>query len=84
MEQEPDKYIKIKNLSNLEKAFESVDDVFTDIMYADHIAEDGVVMLLDVNIDPEKEEDLIWLKGLLGEELYEIGEKEFFLVPFYL
>lgn len=83
MEQEPDKYIKIKNLSNLEKAFESLDNVFIDIMYADHIAEDGVVMLLDVNIDPEKENDLTWLKTLLDEVLPEIGEKEFFLVPFY-
>jgi bacterioferritin (cytochrome b1) len=75
-----DKYIEIKNLINPKKTFERLENEFIDIMYADHISETGLIMLLDINIDPEK--DIIWLKSLLDDILPKIGETEYFLTPF--
>lgn len=77
-----DKYIEIKNLSNPKRTFERLDNKFIDIMYADHYSESSVIMLLDVNIDPYKEEDAVWLKALLDNILPEIEETEYFLTPF--
>lgn len=77
-----DKYIEIKNLINPKKTFERLENEFIDIMYADHISETGLIMLLDVNIDPEKEKDIVWLKNLLDDILPGIGETEYFLTPF--
>lgn len=77
-----DKYIEIKNLVDPKRTFERLDNEFIDIMYQDHLTEDGVIMLLDVNIDPYKKEDMIWLKELLDSVLQEIGETEYFLIPF--
>lgn len=51
-------------------------------MYTDHFTDSSVVMLLDVTIDPLKEEDMAWLKGLLDTVLPEIGETQYFLTPF--
>jgi len=76
------KYIAIHNLANPEKAFERLDNEFIDIMYADHIHDSAVVMLLDVNIDPFKEEDRMWLKELLDTVLPQLGETHYFLTPF--
>lgn len=78
-----DKYIKIKNLSDPGRTFERLDNEFIDIMYRDHFSDSGVVMLLDVDIDPYKEDDMSWLKSLLDQVLSEIGETKFFLIPFH-
>ena len=77
-----DKYIEIKNLSNPKKTFERLDNEFIDIMYPHILREHGVIMLLDVNIDPNVEKDIIWLKELLDTVLSEIGETKYFLTPF--
>src|SRR5689334_11880315 len=77
-----DKYIEIKNLLNPEKAFERMDNEFIDVMYTDHFTDSSVVMLLDVNIDPLKEQDMTWLKELMDTVLPEIGETRYFLTPF--
>jgi hypothetical protein len=77
-----DKYIEIKNLSDPKKTFERLENEFIDIMYPNHFSANSVVMLLDVNIDPNKEKDMIWLKGLLENILTEIGEVNYFLTPF--
>jgi hypothetical protein len=77
-----DKYIEIRNLGNPHKVFEGLENEFIDIMYPDRVSDGGVIMLLDVNIDPNKEEDLNWLKGLLDTILPEIGETKYFLLPF--
>jgi len=79
-----DKYIEIKNLSNPEKAFERLDDEFIDIMYPDHFSKSSLIMLLDVGIDANKEEDLVWFKELLDTVLPEIGETDYFLTPYIL
>jgi hypothetical protein len=76
-----DKNIEIRNLADPQKVFESLGNNFIDIMYADRISERGVIMLLDVNIDPTKETDLDWLKELLDTVLPKIGETEYFLTP---
>jgi hypothetical protein len=76
------KYIEIKNLSAPQKAFERMDNEFTDIMYTDHFSDSSVIILLDVNIDPLKKEDMAWLKELLDTVLPSIGEKQYFLTPF--
>jgi hypothetical protein len=77
-----DKYIEIKNLSDPKKAFERLETEFIDIMYTDHYTDASIVMLLDVNIDPHKPEDINWLKELLDCVLPEIGEREYFITPF--
>lgn len=77
-----DKYIEIKNLSDPKKAFERMGSEFIDVMYTDHFSGSSVIMLLDVNIDPLKQEDMVWLKGLLDTVLPEIGETQYFLTPF--
>jgi hypothetical protein len=77
-----DKYIEIKNLSNPQKAFERLENQFIDIMYPDRLSADGVVMLLDLGIDPKIEKELVWLKGLLDTVLLKIGETAYFLTPF--
>lgn len=77
-----DKYIEIKNLSDPRKTFERLEDEFIDIMYRDHFSTSSVVMLLDVGIDPYKEEDMLWLRGFLKDVLSEIGETNYFLTPF--
>ncbi|QHT66092.1 hypothetical protein GXP67_05125 [Rhodocytophaga rosea] len=76
-----DKYIEIRNLTDPQKVFERLDNQFIDIMYVDRISERGVIMLLDVNIDPAQKTDLDWLKELLDSVLPEIGETEYFLTP---
>jgi hypothetical protein len=77
-----DKYIEIKNLTSPLKVFERLDNEFIDIMYQHHFTETSVIMLLDVNIDPSKEKDILWLKQLLDSCLLEIGETDFFLTAF--
>ena len=77
-----DKYIEIKNLSNPQKAFERLENEFIDIMYPASLSTGGVVMLLDVGIDPNIEKDLIWLKELLDTVLLGIGETTYLLSPF--
>jgi Flp pilus assembly CpaE family ATPase len=76
------KYIAIHNLVNPERAFERLDNEFVDVMYTDHIHDSAVIMVLDVNIDPLKEEDRMWLKELLDTVLPELGETTYFLTPF--
>lgn len=76
------RYIEIKNLSKPERALERLENEFIDIMYTDHFSETSLIMLLDVNIDPYKEEDIIWLKNLLDTVLPEVGETQYLLVPF--
>jgi hypothetical protein len=76
-----DKYFEIRNLRNPLKVFERLKNEFIDIMYPDHIIESSVIMLLDVNIDPNEEKDIIWLKELLDSCLIEISETEYFLNP---
>ena len=77
-----DKYIEIKNLYNPQKAFERLDNEFIDVMYPYSVSERSIIMLLDVNINPNKEEDIVWLKKLLDKVLLEIGETEYFVTPF--
>ena len=77
-----DKYIEIKNLANPQKAFERLENEFIDIMYPASWSSDGVIMLLDVGIDPNIDNELVWLKGLLDTVLTEIGETRYFLTPF--
>jgi hypothetical protein len=77
-----DKYIEIKNLSNPERAFERLENEFVDIMYTHHFSESSLTMLLDVNIDPRKDKDIVWLKNLLDKVLSEIGETKYYLIPF--
>ena len=77
-----DKYVEIKGLSDSKRTFERLDNEFIDIMYPDHFSDRSVIMLLDVNIDPYKEEDMIWLKSLLEDVLFEIGETKYFLTPY--
>jgi hypothetical protein len=76
------KYIEIKNLSDPKKAFERLENEFIDIMYTDHYSDASIIMSLDVNIDPHKTEDAIWLKELLDCVLPKIGETEYFITPF--
>ena len=76
-----EKYIIIVNLSNPQKVFEELESKFIDIMYPDYIHEDSLVMLLDVNIEPEKEEDFSWLKELLDDVLPKIGERNYDIAP---
>jgi hypothetical protein len=59
-----------------------MDNEFIDIMYTDHFSDSSVIMLLDMNIDPLKDEDMEWLKELLDTVLPEIGERQYFLTPF--
>ena len=77
-----DKYIEIKRLSFPESAFKRLENEFIDIMYPEYFSKSSLVMLLDSNIDPEKKEDMLWLKGLLDTVLPEIGEKDYFLMPY--
>jgi len=77
-----DKCIEIKNLVDPRRTFERLDNEFIDIMYPDHFSEGGIVMLLDVNIDPLRNEDIIWIKELLDTVLQEIGETNYYLTPF--
>lgn len=77
-----DKYIEIKNLTNPKKTFDRLDNEFIDIMYPDILREHSVIMLLDVNIDPNVEKDIVWLKELLDTVLPEMGETKYFLTPF--
>ncbi len=77
-----DKYIEIKNLSDPQKTFERLDNEFIDIMYPHSQSERSLIMLLDVNIDPNIEKDIVWLKELLDIVLTEIGETQYFLTPF--
>lgn len=77
-----DKYIEIRNLDNPQKVFEGLENEFIDIMYPDSVSDTGVILLLDINIDPNKEEDLNWLKELLDTILPSIGETKYFLTPF--
>ncbi len=76
------KYIEIKNLSDPQKTFERLDNEFIDIMYPHSQSERSLIMLLDVNIDPNIETDIVWLKELLDTILSEIGETQYFLTPF--
>lgn len=77
-----DKYIEIKKLSNPEKAFEILKNEFIDIMYPDHFSKSSLIMLLDVGIDGNKDDDIVWLKELLDTVLPKIGETDYFLTPF--
>ncbi len=77
-----DKYIEIKNLSDPTKTFERLESEFIDIMYRDHFSANSVIMLLDIGIDPYKEEDILWLRALLEDVLSESGETNVFLAPF--
>ncbi|MFD2566732.1 hypothetical protein [Pseudotenacibaculum haliotis] len=78
----PDKHIVIRNLSNPLEVFKRLGDEFYNIMYPAQIYYGNLVMLLDVNIDPYKEKDLIWLKELLGDALSEIGETAYSVEAF--
>jgi hypothetical protein len=77
-----DKYIEIKNLTNPQKSFERLENEFVDIMYPNNLGEQSVIMLLDNNLDPNLEKDIVWLKDLLDTVLPEIGETNYFLTPF--
>jgi hypothetical protein len=77
-----DKYIEIKKLSDPEHAFNRLENEFIDIMYPDHFSNNSLIMLLDVGIDPDSEEDIVWLKQLLDNVLPEIGETDYFLLPY--
>ncbi len=78
----PDKHIVIRNLSNPLEVFKRLGDEFVNIMYPTQIYYGDLIMLLDVNIDPYKEKDLIWLKELLDVALSEIGETAYSVEPF--
>lgn len=82
MPTQTDKYIEIKKLSNPERAFQRLENEFIDIMYPDHFSNGSLIMLVDVGIDPNKNEDIVWLKELLDIVLPEIGETDYFLTPY--
>jgi hypothetical protein len=76
------KYIKIINLSNPQRAFELLENEFIDIMYADYCVENGLVMLLDENIDADNEDDLLFLKQLLDGILPKFEETMYDVIPY--
>lgn len=76
------RYIEIKGLSNPQRAFERLENEFIDIMYPDHFAKNSLIMLLDVGIDANKEDDVLWLKRLLDTVLPEVNETDYFLTPY--
>ena len=76
------KYIEIKKLSNPERVFQRLENEFIDIMYPDHFSNSSLIMLLDVGINPNREEDIAWLQQLLNTVLPEIGETDYFLIPY--
>jgi hypothetical protein len=76
------KYIEIKKLSNPERVFQRLENEFIDIMYPDHFSNSSLIMLLDVGIDANRTEDIVWLKQLLDTVLPEIGETDYFLTPY--
>ncbi|SDD69048.1 hypothetical protein SAMN05216464_102288 [Mucilaginibacter pineti] len=76
------KYIEIKRLSNPESVFKRLENEFIDIMYPDHFFNDSFVMLLDIGIDGNSKEDIVWLKQLLDTVLVEVGESNYFLTPY--
>ena len=51
-------------------------------MYPDHFSNGSLIMLLDVGLNPNREEDLVWLKQLLDIVLPEIGETNYYLIPY--
>lgn len=67
-------YIKIISLSNPQRAFELLENEFIDIMYTDYCVENGIVLLLDENIDADNENDLLFLKQLLDGILLKFEE----------
>ena len=75
------KYLEIKNLAHPQKTFDRLENEFIDIMYPDSVSVQGVIMLLDVNINPNEEKDIIWMKQLLDNVLPDIGEKQYYLIP---
>jgi len=77
-----DKYIEIKKLFSPERAFERLENEFIDIMYPDHFSNNSLIMLLDVGLDANREDDIVWLKQLLDTVLPEIGETDYFLTPY--
>jgi len=77
-----DKYIDIKKLFSPERAFERLENEFIDIMYPDHFSNNSLIMLLDVGLDANREDDIVWLKQLLDTVLPEIGETDYFLTPY--
>ena len=76
------KYIEIKKLSNPERSFKGLENEFIDIMYPDHFFNNSLVMLLDLDIDENSMEDILWLKQLLDPVLIEVGESNYFLAPY--
>lgn len=77
-----DKYIEIKNKSNPEQIFKRLENQFIDIMYPNHFSGNSLVMLLDEGINPNNDEDIVWLKKLLDPVLIEAGEIDYFLIPY--
>ena len=51
-------------------------------MYPRHFSEGSLIMLLDVDIDPFKQEDLVWLTELLDTVLPETGETHYYVTAF--
>ena len=78
------KYMEIKRLSSPKRAFERLENEFIDIMYPDHFSNRSLIMLLDRGIDPNKQENMVWLKQLLDKVLPEIGETDYFLTPYII
>jgi len=77
-----DKYFEIKKLSDPARAFKRLENEFIDIMYPDHFSNSSLIMLLDVGVDANREEYIVWLKQLLDTVLSEIGETDYFLTPY--
>jgi hypothetical protein len=82
MSSQMNKYIEIKKLSSPERAFRRLENEFIDIMYPDHFCNNSLIMLLDVGIDANNQEDIIWLKQLLDTVLPGIDETDYFLTPY--
>ena len=78
------KYIEIKKLTSPERAFERLENEFIDVMYPYHFSNSSLIMLLDIGINPNRQEDMAWLKQLLDKVLPDIGETDYFLTPYIL
>jgi len=76
------KHIEISDLSNPQNCFTALENDFIDVMYPDQIIGNSLIAFLDVNLDPEKQNDLNWLEILLNESLNQINEKDFLVKPF--
>lgn len=62
--------------------FPSFQKVKSDFPDPDHFSNNSLIMLLDVGLDANREDDIVWLKQLLDTVLPEIGETDYFLTPY--